>query len=210
MAVEIKWIHHASFRVAGKDAVVYIDPWKLPGTAGDGDVIIVSHSHFDHFSPADIAKAARKGASVIGPADVIEQLGSGKAISPGQCVTDKGVGIEAVPAYNIAKSFHPKGNNWIGAVITIEGKRIYYAGDTDQVPEMGKLADIDLALLPVGGTYTLNAVEAASACKAIGCKAAIPYHWGDIVGREADAAKFAAAVDCCTVHLLKPGGSLSL
>jgi L-ascorbate metabolism protein UlaG (beta-lactamase superfamily) len=210
MPVEIKWIHHASFRIAGQGAVVYIDPWKLPSTAGDGDIIVVSHSHFDHFSAADIAKAAKSGASVIGPPDVIGELGSGKAIWPGQSVTDKGVGIEAIPAYNIGKSFHPKANNWIGAVVAIDGKRIYYAGDTDQVPEMSKLKDIDVALLPVGGTYTLNAAEAANACKAIGCKAAIPYHWGDVVGREADAAEFAAAVDCCAAHLLKPGQSLTL
>ena len=112
-------------------------------------------------------------------------------------------------AYNVGKAFHPKDNRWCGAVFTLAGKRIYYAGDTDLVPEMSELNDVDLALLPVGGTYTLDAGEAAAACKQIGCKAAVPYHWGDIVGSSQDAEKFAADAGC-TVHVLRPGESLTI
>ena len=94
-------------------------------------------------------------------------------------------------------------------VLTIDAKRVYYAGDTDFIPEMSELQDVDLALLPVGGTYTLNAAEAARACKAIGCKQAVPYHWGDIVGSASDAEQFVNTVEC-EGKLLKPGEKTSI
>jgi len=209
MAVEIKWIRHASFRVAGAEAVVYVDPWKLPDAPHDADIVLVSHGHYDHCSPPDIAKVSKADTSVIAPADTIEQLHAANAVTPGETLTIRDVTVEAVAAYNVGKRFHPRGNNWIGAVITVDGRRIYYAGDTDLVEEMSSLAAIDVALLPVGGTYTLDAAEAAKACRAIGCKAAIPYHWGDIVGSAADAERFAQAAPC-KVHLLQPGEALTL
>jgi L-ascorbate metabolism protein UlaG (beta-lactamase superfamily) len=124
-------------------------------------------------------------------------------------LTIKDVTVETVAAYNIGKAFHPKSNQWFGVVLTIDGKRIYYAGDTDLVPEMNDLKDVDLALLPVGGTYTLHAAEAARAAKAIKCRSAIPYHWGDIVGTAHDAQLFAKAAGC-TAHVLQPGQSILL
>ena len=120
------------------------------------------------------------------------------------------VTIEAVAAYNVGKHFHPKANAWIGAVVTIEGKRIYYAGDTDLIEEMKGLQDVDVALLPIGGKFTLDAEEGALACKAIGCHSVIPYHWGDIIGSQKDADTFAANVDCCDVHVLLPGESMTV
>lgn len=209
MSIEIKWINHASFRISAEVGVLYIDPWKLTGSSHDADVVFVSHSHYDHCSPEDVAKVSKDGTAVIAPADTIAQLGTANAVTPGESLTLSGITIETVAAYNIGKSFHPRGNNWVGAVFTLGGKRIYYAGDTDLVPEMSDLTDIDVALLPVGGTYTLDATEAAAACKAIGCKAAIPYHWGDIVGDAIDAEKFFAAATC-EVHILQPGESLTV
>jgi len=211
MAVEIKWLGHASFRIAGAGSVVYIDPWKVgPDISGhDADVVFVSHSHFDHCSAPDIKKVSKKDTTIVAPADAIAELHAANAVTPEEQVQLKDVTIEPVAAYNIGKSFHPKGNSWLGAVFTIDGKRIYYAGDTDLIPEMSDLKDVDVALLPVGGTYTLNAAEAAKACKAIGCKTAIPYHWGDIVGSAADAEKFAKAAACRT-KLLQPGESVSI
>ncbi len=209
MSVEIKWLGHASFRIAGQAGVVYIDPWKLEDEPHDADVVVVSHSHFDHCSPPDVAKVSTARTTVIAPGDTIEQLPSAKAVRPGEAVTEAGITVQAVAAYNVAKAFHPKANSWIGAVITIDGKRIYYAGDTDLIDEMGELADVDLALLPVGGTYTLDGPEAAQACKTIGPKAAVPYHWGDIVGSPRDAKGFLSAIEC-QGHLLQPGESLTL
>lgn len=209
MPVEIKWISHASFRIAGSAGVVYIDPWKLPDAPHDADVVFVSHSHYDHCSPPDVKKVSKDDTAVVAPAETIAKLGAANAVTPGERVTIKDITIEAVAAYNVGKAFHPKDNGWCGAVITVDDKRIYYAGDTDLIPEMSDLTDVDAALLPVGGTYTLDAAEAANACKAIGCKAAIPYHWGDIVGSRADAERFAKRA-ACRVHLLKPGESVSI
>jgi len=209
MSVEIRWLGHASFRIAGDNTVVYIDPWKLQGQPHDADVVVVSHSHYDHCSADDVQAVSKNDTTVIAPADAAGQLGVGQTVSPAEGLTVAGVTVEAVAAYNVGKSFHPKGNGWIGAVVTIDGKRIYYAGDTDLIEEMSDLRDIDLALLPVGGTYTMDAAEAAEACRRIGCAAALPYHWGDIVGDTSDAQALADAADC-TVHVLQPGQSLTL
>ncbi len=209
MSVLVNWYGHASFRIsAGKS--VFIDPWKLPAGIGPADVVIVSHSHYDHCSPPDVATLRGRKTVVLAPRDAAEKLG-GKVttISPHQSQELQGITIETIPAYNPNKQFHPKGNGWIGVIVTIEGKRIYYAGDTDLIPEMSNIRNIDLALLPVGGTYTMNAKEAAQATKTINPTRAVPYHWGDIVGAQTDADQFAAQAGCPVV-VLTPGQSLTL
>ena len=204
MPVEIQWLGHASFRVAGAEAVAYIDPWKLKTSPHDADIVVISHSHHDHFSPDDIKKVSKADTAIVAPGDVVARLHAANAVTPGDSMTIKDVTVEAVAAYNVGKTFHPKSNQWIGVVLTIDAKRVYYAGDTDFIPEMSELQEVDVALLPVGGTYTLGAAEAANACKAIGPKAAVPYHWGDIVGTESDARQFVQAVEC-EGRLLLPG-----
>ena len=207
MAVEIKWISHASFRIESDREVLYIDPWKLPESPKDADIVFVSHSHHDHCSPEDVEKVVKDGTVVVAPGETVSALQGAEVIELGDQITVKSITIEAVAAYNIGKKFHPKANRWCGAVVSIGGKRIYYAGDTDLIPEMTDLSDIDVALLPVGGTYTLDAEEASKACKQIGCRAAIPYHWGDIVGSSSDAAAFASHAGC-EVYVLQPGQSV--
>ncbi len=209
MAVVIRWFGHASFRITGSK-VVFIDPWKLPSGTGAADVVVVSHSHYDHCSPEDVASIRGKDTVILAPKDCVAKLG-GKVttVAPGQKHEAAGAVVEAVPAYNIGKQFHPKANNWIGVVVTLDGKRIYYAGDTDAIPEMAHLKDVDLALLPVGGTYTMNAAEAAEATKTFKPARAVPYHWGDIVGGRPDADAFASKA-VCPVTIMTPGGDLSL
>ena len=210
MSVQIQWIGHASFRLADARDVVYIDPWKLTPAQPDATVVFVSHSHFDHCSPDDVSKIASAQTQVVAPPDTAGRFPSGRGISPGGHVTIGDVTIDAVAAYNIGKDFHPKGNRWLGAVITLSGVRVYYAGDTDQVPEMGDLTEIDVALLPVGGTYTMDPREAAAACRAIAPRIAVPYHWGDIVGGRQDADTFAQAATACQVTILQPGQTLTV
>ena len=210
MAVEVTWLGHASFRIACAEGVAYIDPWKLSQPRGDADVVIVSHSHYDHCSPADVAAVCGEKTLVLAPPDAAAKLSGARAVAPGQRIQAGKLVVETVAAYNIAKAFHPKANGWIGAVVCAEGKRIYYAGDSDRIGEMARLGSIDLALLPVGGTYTMGADQAAQACRDIGCKLAVPYHWGDIVGSRADAERFAALLDCCPARILQPGQSLTL
>ena len=210
MPLQIRWIGHASFRLATEDVVLYVDPWKLPSARPDANLVFVSHGHFDHWSADDVAAVSQDTTTVVGPPDVVESLPGGRVLRPGERVESTGACIEAVPAYNIDKDFHPKANNWLGAVIALGGTRVYYAGDTDRIPEMDALSEVDVALLPVGGTYTMNAAQAAEACQAIGARIALPYHWGDIVGTEADAQAFVDATADCDSRLIRPGEVISV
>jgi L-ascorbate metabolism protein UlaG (beta-lactamase superfamily) len=209
MPVQLQWFGHASFRITEGNTIIYIDPWKLKDAKHDATAVLISHSHFDHYSPEDIKKVSSAQTKLIGAGDVIKKQGEGEVLKPGQTVEVGGVKMTGVPMYNPAKEYHPKSNNWVGFVIEIGGKRIYYAGDTDETPEMDALKNIDLALLPVGGTYTMNAAEAADATKQFKPKQAIPYHWGDIVGSQADADKFAKSA-ACPVKVLKKGDTIDV
>lgn len=203
MAVELTWLGHASFRIAATH-VVYIDPWKLTEAPTDGHLVIVSHEHHDHLSAEDIDKVAGDNAEILASPAAVAKLGRGHGAGPGEKVTLAGVEVETIPAYTPAKTFHPKAAGGLGIILTLDGVRIYYAGDTDLIDEMGQLRDIDVALLPVGGTYTMTATEAAEAARRISPAMAIPYHFGDIVGDANDASTFAAAAPC-KVQILQVG-----
>jgi len=209
MGLTLKWLGHASFRISHEDTVVYIDPWKLKDAPHDADLVLVSHSHHDHYSPEDVNKVSGPDTKLVGSNDVVLEGGAGQAIVPGLTLEFDDVRVQGVPAYNSSKQFHPKGNQWVGFVVEIGGKRIYYAGDTDLIDEMKTLKDIDVALFPVGGTYTMSAAEAAEAIGHIKPKLAVPYHWGDIVGSVSDAESFAEKAGC-EVKVLKPGESVGL
>jgi L-ascorbate metabolism protein UlaG (beta-lactamase superfamily) len=207
--VTLQWLGHASFKICYENTILYIDPWKLKDSPHDATCVLVSHSHHDHYSPEDIAKVSGPDTKLIASPDVIAKEKTGQAIMPGMTIDFPNVRVKGVAAYNPDKDFHPKTNNWVGFVIEIGSKRIYYAGDTDIIPEMKTLGDIDVALLPAGGTYTMDAAQAAEAAAIIKPKLAIPYHWGDIVGDKSDAEKFAKAAKCET-KILAPGETISL
>jgi L-ascorbate metabolism protein UlaG (beta-lactamase superfamily) len=183
-------------KVWTEDCIVYVDPERVPESLHDATLVCVTHTHGDHYSPSDIAKVSNTQTQFIAPPDVIYQYGRGQTIAPGQTIEFDFVNITAVPAYNINKSNHPKSNNWVGYIIEIGGKRIYVAGDTDLIEEMKSLGDINVAFLPAGGTYTMNATEAAEATGYIKPDLAIPYHWGQSVGTLADAQRFAELAQC--------------
>lgn len=208
MGITIQWLGHASFKICHEDTVIYIDPWKLKESPGDATLVLVSHSHQDHYSPQDIAKVSGPDTKLIASADVVAKGKAGEAIMPGLMIELEGVRVRGVAAYNPNKQFHPKAKNWVGFIIEVGGKRIYYAGDTDLIGEMKALKDIDIALLPVGGTYTMNAEEAAEAARHIKPRQAIPYHWGDIVGTRSDAEQFAELAEC-EVKILTAGENIS-
>jgi L-ascorbate metabolism protein UlaG (beta-lactamase superfamily) len=209
MGIELQWLGHASFRISHKEAVIYIDPWKLKDSPRDATVVLVSHSHGDHYSPDDIEKVSAADTVLIATADVVAKERRGEPAAAGLTIDLGGVRIKCVPAYNVNKQFHPKSNNWVGFVIELGGKRIYYAGDTDLTEEMKALENIDVALLPVGGKYTMDAAEAAEAVGHIKPHRAIPYHWGDIVGSRRDAEAFAKAAGC-EVEVPEVGRTISL
>ncbi len=188
----INWLGHASFRIKGSKSTVYIDPWKLK-TFVPADVICITHSHFDHLSSEDVKKIMKDSTVVVGAHDCNAGFGKTfRAVAPGEVVTVGDVTIEAVPAYNTDKDFHPKKNKWVGYIITIDGFRIYHTGDTDVIPEMVDIK-ADVALLPVGGTYTMTVTQAVDALGKINPKIAVPMHCGDIVGSLNDRGAFEKA-----------------
>ncbi len=194
MKVEnIHWLGHDAFWIEDQGKQIYIDPWKLSANAIKADYIFVTHSHYDHFSKEDIAKISKESTKIFGTADVVKEVGkNATAIGPNQELTVDQLKIKAIPAYNIAKKFHPKDKNWVGFIITLsDGTTIYHAGDTDFIPEMKSLK-VDIALLPVSGTYVMTADEAIEAANTFKPQIAIPMHFGEIVGSEKDAAKFKA------------------
>ena len=196
MIENIHWLGHDSFRLDGS-STVYIDPWKLRAGAPRADLVLVTHDHFDHFSPHDIARVATPRTTLIGPASVTAQVEGVAAVtlSAGETATVGGVTVTAVPAYNIDKFrqpgevFHPRAAGGLGYIVELDGRRIYHAGDTDAIPEMREVR-CDVALLPVSGTYVMTAEEAAEACRMISASVVVPMHFGDIVGTAADAARF--------------------
>ncbi|UCG49449.1 MAG: MBL fold metallo-hydrolase [Phycisphaerales bacterium] len=207
-AVHIKWLGHASFKIWHGQACIYLDPWKLSVPIADAALVLVSHRHGDHYSPTDIAKVSGPETKFIAPADVVAARGGGQAIAPGQTIEAAGVRITGVAAYNPAKQYHPKQNNWVGFLIELGGLRIYFAGDTDLTDEMKALTGVDVALLPVGGTYTMNGPEAAEAAGYIQPQLAIPCHWGDTIGSISDAQALEQTADC-DVRILQPGEHIS-
>jgi len=189
MIDKIKWLGHATFQIKD-DKIIYIDPWKLKGTEEKADLILITHDHYDHCVPEDVAKIQVEGTVIVTTADCAQKLsGDVRVIAPGQSMTVGGIQVEAVPAYNLNKDFHPQANGWVGFVITVEGQRIYHTGDSDMTPEMCQV-QADIVMLPVGGTYTMTAEEAAQAANAIKPSFAVPMHYGTIVGSQEDAKKF--------------------
>jgi L-ascorbate metabolism protein UlaG (beta-lactamase superfamily) len=200
MLDKIHWLGHDSFRLDGS-VTVYIDPWKLPADPPAAGVILVTHDHFDHLSLADVEKVAAPDTVLIGPASVTAQVHEVETVTlaAGDSVDVRGVHVRAVAAYNLDKfrapghPYHPREAGGLGYVVTLDDVRYYHAGDSDAVPEM---ADVhcDVACLPVGGTFTMTAEEAAEACDLIDAAAAVPMHYGEVVGDERDAERFR---DCC-------------
>jgi len=197
--LKIEWLSHASVKVSNRK-VLYFDPYKI-SSKEKADFILVTHEHFDHFSMEDIKKIA-KPTTVIFASNQCEVPGEWQVfhLSPGEEKSLEGLKVEAVPAYNINKHFHPKSDEKLGYVVTLEGKRLYHAGDTDLIPETSSLKQIDIAFLPVGGTYTMNAEEAAKAVEIIKPKVAVPIHYGSIVGSKKDAERFKSLVKTAKVY----------
>jgi L-ascorbate metabolism protein UlaG (beta-lactamase superfamily) len=190
MIEKIHWLGHDTFKIEG-DVVIYTDPYQIK-RKDKADIILITHEHFDHCSPEDVEKLMSKGTTIVAPADCASKLGGKvKTVKVGDSFSLGGVQIETVPAYNVNKNFHPKKNGWVGYVITVQGTRIYLAGDTDRIPEMKNLGKIDIALLPVSGTYVMTAREAAEAAlQDIKPAIAVPMHYGSVVGSTRDAEEF--------------------
>jgi L-ascorbate metabolism protein UlaG (beta-lactamase superfamily) len=190
MLENIHWLGHDSFRIDGK-TTIYLDPWNLRAGAPKADLILITHDHYDHCSPDDVAKISREGTVVVTIAAATRQLkGEVRAVKAGDSLTVGDISIEVVPAYNVNKPFHPQSAGHVGFILTVADKRIYHAGDTDVIPEMDSI-QADIALLPVSGKYVMTADEAVQAAQKINPQVAIPMHYGaGVAGSIKDAKRF--------------------
>jgi len=190
---KIHWLGHDGFRIDG-EKIIYFDPYQIQA-GPQADLIFISHDHFDHCSPEDVAKIQGPETIIVTEKDSAEKLtGDVRILKPGETLNLDGVKILGVPSYNTDKDFHPRKNGWLGFLVEVSGIRIYHAGDTDFIPEMKDLK-VDIALLPVSGTYVMTAEQAVKAALAIGPGLAIPMHYGAIVGGKQDALDFKKALD---------------
>lgn len=197
----------SSIRIEGSKTI-YLDPFKRTETPHDADIVFITHDHYDHLDEPSFRNVANKDSIIVCPASMLAEVAGMNARGRNEDVDGdiismeagdtaevaEGITVEAVPAYNINKNFHPKSNGWLGYIITMDGVRYYAAGDTDALPELENV-ECDIALVPVGGTFTETAAEAAGLVNKIHPAYAIPIHYGTIVGRAADADTFGAALD---------------
>ena len=184
------------FAVTDKEKIIYIDPYHIDKNYNDADIIFITHDHYDHYSEDDIDKVRKFNSIFVIPDDLLPKLlekGINQenifTLDSGDTEIIDGIKVEAVPAYNTNKPFHPKENNWLGYIIEIKGVRYYIAGDTD-ITEENKKVKCDVAFVPVGGTYTMDFKEAAQLINIIKPKFAIPVHYGSVVGSKQDATDF--------------------
>lgn len=191
----IEVLCHSSIRINKKE-VIYIDPYKIEQNYKDADIIFITHDHYDHYSKEDINKVRKDSTIIVATEDLFDKLLKDgfsedkiKMVVSNNVYKLDHITFEAIPAYNTNKLFHPKKNGWIGYILNIEGIRYYIAGDTD-ITEENKKIKCDVAFVPVGGTYTMNAKEAAELINIIKPKVAVPIHYGSVVGTKKDPEKF--------------------
>ena len=194
-------VHSAIRIVSDNDIVMYFDPFRLEDVSNDADIIFITHPHYDHFSKEDILKVKKNSSKIIIPSEIFKDvldLGFDSelitCVEPNCSYECDGIKFSTIPAYNINKEFHKKEYNWVGYVVNIDNEVIYVAGDTDCTSE-AKSVSCDIALVPVGGTFTMTSNEAADLIKEIMPRKAIPIHYGSIVGSKADAIDFKEILD---------------
>lgn len=201
MLDNIEVFTHSSIRIKDKARAIYIDPFQMKSDPHDADYVFITHSHSDHFSLDDIRKVIKSSTILVVPSKMEDDARELSAevkniipLKPGIYKELSGLEVETIPAYNTVKPFHPKRAEWLGYILRIDGKRVYIAGDTGATKE-AKQVRCDIALIPVGGTYTMDVKRAAELVNIIRPEYAIPTHYGSIVGKKTDGQTFASLVD---------------
>lgn len=200
MLENVQVLCHSSIKITG-EKTIYIDPYEIKEESHDADIIFCTHAHYDHFSPVDIQKVRKEDTYMVTVDDnMTEVLKMGFAmnhiavVEPNYKFNVDGISFITTPAYNKEKAYHPKSSSWVGYLIEMNGIRYYIAGDTDFIEELENI-QCDVAFLPVGGTYTMDAYEASKMANTLMPKAAVPVHYGTIVGSYKDAEKFLAMLN---------------
>jgi len=188
----LRWFGQSAFRISTRSGrAVFIDPFRVPPSAGPADLILVTHPHQDHYDRRAIAGLRGKETVVVLPMSCAEP--GQRGIAPGQTEKITGVTVTGVPSYNVGKRFHPKSGGWLGYILEVDGVRIYHAGDTDPIPEMSGLHP-DIALLPIGGMFTMGWKTAAETARTLGAQLAIPMHYNMLLGGRRSGERFSRAV----------------
>ena len=189
-----------SIRIMSDCGTIYVDPFRMKEEPHDADYVLITHSHYDHFSIEDIRKVVGKKTLLVVPEKMEDDAGELRpdvkdivTVKPGIYKEINGLELETVPAYNTIKPFHPKRAEWVGYILRLDGKRIYIAGDTGATKE-ARQVKCDIALLPIGGTFTMDAKKAADLTNLIRPEYAIPVHYGSSVGKKSDGQTFASLV----------------
>lgn len=196
----INVLTHSSIRIADQ-YIIYVDPFRVDQAVNDADIILITHDHFDHFSEEDIAKVVKEDTILVVPEKMKKQasairIPNGNLLTVAQkdAIEVHGLRIETVPAYNLVKPFHPRKAGWVGYILYLDAGKVYIAGDTDLTDENQNVT-CDIALVPIGGTFTMNAKKAAELINSIRPKVAIPVHYGSVIGSKSDEEEFLANVD---------------
>ena len=191
----------SSIRIRCDSGTVYADPFRMKISPHDADIVLITHDHYDHFSPEDLAKVINPATILVVPEKLADKAAAFSAqvkaietVLPGQQYQIAGLSLETVPSYNRIKPFHPKKNGWVGYLLDLDGQRVFIAGDTDKTKE-NSAVKCDIALIPIGGKFTMDPKEAADLINTIRPKTAIPTHYGTIVGKKNDGDLFASLVD---------------
>jgi L-ascorbate metabolism protein UlaG (beta-lactamase superfamily) len=207
MLERITWFRQAALRWRDDERCIYIDPWGTPEDAPPADAILITHVHQDHFQPEEIARLSHASTKLVAPHDVAAELsGDVTPVTPGESHEVDGLRFTTVPAYNTreeALGFHPKANRWVGYVIELGGRTYYHAGDTDHAQELSDVR-ADVAFVPIGGYYTMDADEAAGLVREITPDLAVPMHYGFVVGSAHDAERFRDAAAPVPVEIMTP------
>lgn len=199
----VRVLIHSSIRIESENGtVLYSDPYDLVDETHDADIVFITHGHYDHLSPNDYARVAKPETVIVAPAVLESEVAALHAgdmvlLNAGDTVEVCGIKVKAVPAYNVQPErlqFHPKENKWLGYILTIDGDTYYIAGDTDQNKD-NETISCDVALIPIGGTFTMDPIQAAAFINTIKPCFVVPTHYGTTVGNKEDVDVFEPLVD---------------
>lgn len=189
------------------DKIIYFDPYKIEDNKHDADIIFITHNHYDHMDNESIEKVKNENTIIVAPKSMEEIIRNIEFrdyifLNPGDDINIDNINVKAIPAYNIEKTFHPRENNWLGYIVTYNNISYYVAGDTDKTEDNEKVK-CDIALIPIGGHFTMDVLEASELIRIINPSVVIPIHYGSIIGDILDGKKLADILSDTNIEVIE-------